>query len=46
MKKGFQWGMKLDFGLEVGIKQFQVVFVPIEKIITNQPHAPLSFELA
>jgi hypothetical protein len=39
MKKGFQWGMKLDFGLKTGIKQFQVAFVPIEKKLqTNLTH--------
>ncbi len=41
MKKGFPWGMKLDFGLKMGLKQFQVVFVSIEKIIMNKPHAHL-----
>jgi hypothetical protein len=46
MKKGFQWGMKLHFGLKVGIKHFQVVFVPIEITIMNKPHKHLSFKLA
>jgi hypothetical protein len=37
MKKGFQWGMKFNFGLEVGIKLVHAIIVPIGKKITKQP---------